>query len=115
MNSKNKKLKIAIAGLGFGKKVHLEALKESNYLTPFAIYHYDKKQKSILEKETGLEFFHDWEDLYQNTKQWEESSTGWVNTMTKSKENKAKYQEYLETTENPMIYRDWLKQNTEEQ
>ena len=23
MNSKNKKLKIAIAGLGFGKKVHL--------------------------------------------------------------------------------------------
>jgi len=26
MNTKNKKLKIAIAGLGFGKKVHLEAL-----------------------------------------------------------------------------------------
>jgi len=25
MNTKNKKLKIAIAGLGFGKKVHLEA------------------------------------------------------------------------------------------
>ena len=58
---------------------------------------------------------HDWEDLYQNTKQWEESSTGWVDTMTKSKENKEKYQEYLETTENPMIYRDWLKQNTVEQ
>ena len=53
MNSKNKKLKIAIAGLGFGKKVHLEALKESNYLKPVAIYHYEKKQKSILEKETG--------------------------------------------------------------
>ena len=63
MNSKNKKLKIALAGLGFGKKVHLEALKESNYLTPVAIYHFDKKQKSILEKETGLEFIHDWEDL----------------------------------------------------
>jgi len=28
MDTKNK-LKIAIAGLGFGKKVHLEALKES--------------------------------------------------------------------------------------
>ena len=54
MNSKNKKLKIAIAGLGFGKKVHLEALKESDYLTPVAIYHYEKKQKSILEKETGF-------------------------------------------------------------
>ena len=66
MNSKNKRLKIAIAGLGFGKKVHLEALKESNYLTPVAIYHYDKKQKSILEKETGLEFFHDWKDLVKS-------------------------------------------------
>ena len=58
MNSKNQKLKIAIAGLGFGKKVHLEALKQSDYLTPVAIYHYETKQKSILEKETGLEFFH---------------------------------------------------------
>ncbi len=68
MNSKNKKLKIAIAGLGFGKKVHLEALKESDYLTPVAIYHYEKKQKSILEKETGLNFFHDWDDLIQSPK-----------------------------------------------
>ncbi len=66
MNSKNKKLKIAIAGLGFGKKVHLEALKESDYLTPVAIYHYEKKQKSILEKETGLDFFHDWDDLIKS-------------------------------------------------
>jgi len=65
MDTKNK-LKIAIAGLGFGKKVHLEALKESNYLTPIAIYHYEKKQKSILEKETGLEFFHNWEDLVKS-------------------------------------------------
>ena len=63
MNTKNKKLNIAIAGLGFGKKVHLEALKESDYLTPVAIYHYEKKQKSILEKETGLEFFDNWEEL----------------------------------------------------
>ena len=31
MNTKNKKLKIAIAGLGFGKKVHLEALKAVSY------------------------------------------------------------------------------------
>ena len=66
MNTKNKKLKIAIAGLGFGRTVHLEALKESDYLTPVAIYHYEKKQKSILEKETGLEFFHDWEDLVKS-------------------------------------------------
>ena len=50
MNSKNKKLKIAIAGLGFGKKVHLEALKESDYLTPVAIYHYEKRQNQFLKK-----------------------------------------------------------------
>ena len=62
----NNKFKIAIAGLGFGKKVHLEALKESNYLKPTAIYHYQKKQKSILEKDTGLEFFHNWEDLVKS-------------------------------------------------
>ena len=68
MNTKNKKLKIAIAGLGFGKKVHLEALKESDYLTPVAIYHYETKQKSILEKETGLEFFHNWEELVKSPK-----------------------------------------------
>ena len=66
MNTKNKKLRIAIAGLGFGKKVHLEALKESDFLKPVAIYHYDKNQKSVLEKETGLEFFHDWEDLVKS-------------------------------------------------
>ena len=67
MNTKNK-LKIAIAGLGFGKKVHLEALKESDYLKPVAIYHYEKKQKSIIEKETGLDFFHDWEYLVKSPK-----------------------------------------------
>ena len=53
---------------------------------------------------------HDWEDLYQNSKQWQDSSTGWVNTMTKSKENKEEYQEYLKTTQNPVAYRDWLKE-----
>ena len=66
MNSKNKKLKIAIAGLGFGKKVHFEALKESDYLTPVAIYHYEKKQKSIIEKETDLDFFYDWDDIIKS-------------------------------------------------
>jgi len=48
MSSKNKKLKIAIAGLGFVKKVHFDALKENDYLTPVAIYHYEKKKKSLL-------------------------------------------------------------------
>ena len=43
------KLRIAIAGLGFGKKIHLEALKESDYLIPKAIYHYKKEKRPNLE------------------------------------------------------------------
>jgi len=30
-------------------------------------------------------------------------------TMTKSKENKERYQEYRRTTNNPLIYVEWLK------
>ena len=30
--------------------------------------------------------------------------------MTESKENKEEYQNYLDTTENPVAYRDWLKE-----
>ena len=67
MKIKHKKLRIAIAGLGFGKKVHLEALKESDYLIPKAIFHYKKDQKSILKKETGLDFYHDWTDLVKSS------------------------------------------------
>ena len=48
--------------------------------------------------------------MSQNTKQWEESSTGWVNTMTKSKDNKELYQEYIKTIDTPVSYRDWLKE-----
>ncbi len=60
------KLRIAIAGLGFGKKIHLEALKESSYLIPTAIYHYNKEKGPSLEKETGLSFYHDWEQLIKS-------------------------------------------------
>ena len=48
-NITTKKLRIAIAGLGFGKKVHLEALKQSDYLIPTAIYHYKKEKGQLLE------------------------------------------------------------------
>ena len=47
-------------------------------------------------------------DLY-NAKDWQESSDGWVKTMTKSKENKEQYQKYLNTTKKPVSYRDWLR------
>ncbi len=68
MNNSNtpQKLRIAIAGLGFGKKIHLEALKESDYLIPTAIYHYKKEKGPLLEKETGLNFYYDWEKLVKS-------------------------------------------------
>ena len=45
----------------------------------------------------------------ENTKGWQDSSDGWVKTMTKSKENKEQYQKYHNSTDNPIPYRDWLK------
>ena len=45
-----------------------------------------------------------------NLKRWQNSSDGWVSTMTKSKENKEEYQKYLTTTEKPVPYRDWLRE-----
>jgi|TARA_A100001011_G_scaffold123871_2_gene130734 hypothetical protein len=45
----------------------------------------------------------------ENTKQWQDSSDGWVSTMTKSKENKEEYQKYVNKTERPIPYRDWLR------
>lgn len=45
-----------------------------------------------------------------NSKEWQDSSTGWVNTMTKSKENKEEYKKYLEVTKDPIPYRDWLRE-----
>ena len=51
-NNSNRKSRIAIAGLGFGKKVHLEALKASDYLIPTAIYHYKKEKGPLLENES---------------------------------------------------------------
>ena len=52
-----------------------------------------------------------WHDyMYLNSKKWQDSSDEWVKTMTESKENKEEYQKYLDTTENPVSYRDWLKE-----
>ena len=52
----SRKLRIAIAGLGFGKKIHLEALKESDYLIPTAIYHYKKEKGSIIRERNRFKF-----------------------------------------------------------
>jgi hypothetical protein len=50
--------------------------------------------------------------MTENSKRWQDNSDGWVTAMTKSKENKEEYQEYLKITENPVHHRyiDWLRE-----
>ena len=54
--------------------------------------------------------------MYKNTKQWQKDSDDWVKTMTKSKENKEKYQLYVSEMvvkrKKVIPYRDWLKQRS---
>lgn len=49
----------------------------------------------------------------ENSKGWQESSDGWVKTMTESKENKEQYKKYADRTNEPMTYRDWLRDKNE--
>jgi hypothetical protein len=47
-----------------------------------------------------------------NSKRWQDNSDGWIAAMTKSKDNKQLYQEYLKTLKDaePLMYRDWLRE-----
>ncbi len=45
-----------------------------------------------------------------NSKRWQNNSDEWVKTMTESKENKEQYQKYYKNTNNPISYRDWLRE-----
>ena len=58
-----KKLNIAIAGYGFGKSVHYEALNESKGLKAYCFYHHNENKKIEIEKETGLKCFSNWDEL----------------------------------------------------
>ena len=53
-------------------------------------------------------------DKMSNSKEWQDSSDGWVKAMTESKEYKEKYQKYLERTDKPLSYRDWLRKYKDE-
>ena len=60
-----------------------------------------------------------WHDyMYKNSKEWQKDSDDWVKTMTKSKESKEKYQQYVSEMlikrEEAIPYRDWLKQRSED-
>ena len=50
---------------------------------------------------------------YENTERWKKNSDDWVNTMTESKKNKELYQQYVDKTQRPVPYRDWLKKKNE--
>jgi len=45
----------------------------------------------------------------ENSKGWQDSSDGWVSTMNRSKENKEQYKKYADRTNEPIPYRDWLR------
>ena len=66
MQKIKKKLNIAIAGYGFGRKVHYPALKDSNSLKPIYFFHPNKDKKSLIEKDTGLKCYLNWNELIIN-------------------------------------------------
>ena len=49
-----KKINVGIAGYSFGKKVHLQALRESSTLQPLFFYHPNESKCLKIEKETFL-------------------------------------------------------------
>ncbi len=61
-----KKLNIAIAGTGFGQKVHLPALIESENLITEYFYHHNKNKIYEIEKQTGLKGYSNWDELLNN-------------------------------------------------
>ncbi len=66
MDKSKKILNIGIAGYSFGKKVHLEALRESSILNPQYFYHPKTKKCAEIEKETNLKCFSKWDELLTN-------------------------------------------------
>ena len=66
MENNSEKLNIGIAGYSFGKKVHLEALRESSTLKPLFFYHPNESKCLKIEKETNLKCFSEWNDLINN-------------------------------------------------
>ena len=66
MEKSFEKLNIGIAGYSFGRKVHLEALRESSILKPLFFYHPNKDKCKRIEKETFLKCYSKWNELIEN-------------------------------------------------
>ena len=61
-----RKLNIAIAGVGFGEKVHIPAIKESDLFDLKFLYHYKKKEIENIEQRTGVKCHSDWNSIITN-------------------------------------------------
>ena len=66
MENSKSKINVGIAGYGFGKKVHLEALRESSTLDPIYFYHPNKSKCLEIEKEINLKCYSNWDELINN-------------------------------------------------
>ncbi len=60
------KLPIAIAGIGFGEKVHLKALYENKYLRPVAIWHPSQERLKNCSISEDLKRYNDWDLLLED-------------------------------------------------
>ncbi len=64
MSNNNKEpIKIGIAGLGFGKSVHLPALKSNSLLEPVALWHPTNNDLEKICDENNLKAFRQWDQL----------------------------------------------------
>jgi len=60
------KLNIAIAGTGFGASVHLPALRYSDKLNAYSLFHYKESKKEEIENKYGLNCYCNWGELISN-------------------------------------------------
>ena len=66
LNSQKKnKIGVGLAGLGFGEKVHLQALKHNKLLNPIALWHPRKQRLDDACKKHTLLGFAQWSDLLE--------------------------------------------------
>ena len=60
------KLNIAIAGTGFGASVHLPALRYSENLKAYSLFHHKESKKKDIENKYQLKCYCDWGELISN-------------------------------------------------
>ena len=56
-------LGVAVAGLGFGEKVHLPALEANQDLKPVALWHPRRERLDLACAESGLQGYDNWDAL----------------------------------------------------